>query len=86
MYFGLPIVSTNVSAIPELVKDGENGLLVSPGDASALASALNRLLTDADLCRQLAENNRRKAASGYFWEDTERRFVEIVKKLAHGRG
>ena len=40
----LPVVSTNVSAIPELVTDGRTGLLVPPQDSAALATALERLI------------------------------------------
>jgi glycosyltransferase involved in cell wall biosynthesis len=41
-----PVVATNVSSIPEIVADGETGLLVPPDDATALAAALNRVLDD----------------------------------------
>jgi glycosyltransferase involved in cell wall biosynthesis len=53
MRLGLPVVSTTVSGIPELVVDGETGLLVPPRDAQALASALARLLDDAALRARL---------------------------------
>jgi glycosyltransferase involved in cell wall biosynthesis len=54
MRLGVPVVSTAVSGIPELVIDGQTGLLVPPRDAPALATALARLLDDAPLCAQLA--------------------------------
>jgi glycosyltransferase involved in cell wall biosynthesis len=59
MAAGVPVVSTRLSAIPELVRDGENGLLVSPGDHEALASALARLLEDPGLAARLGEAGRR---------------------------
>jgi glycosyltransferase involved in cell wall biosynthesis len=46
MLASLPIVATRVSSIPEIVVDGETGLLVPPDDPSALAAALNRVLAD----------------------------------------
>src|SRR5436309_227413 len=49
MRLGLPVVSTAVSGIPELVVDEETGLLVPPRDTEALASALARLPDDAEL-------------------------------------
>jgi glycosyltransferase involved in cell wall biosynthesis len=49
MATGLPVVSTAVSGIPELISDGENGLLVAPEDPAALAAAIERLLADAGL-------------------------------------
>jgi glycosyltransferase involved in cell wall biosynthesis len=46
MLASLPVVATRVSSIPEIVVDGETGLLVSPDDTAALAAALNRVLED----------------------------------------
>lgn len=54
----LPIVSTPVSAIPELVENEVNGLLVTPEDSVALADALLRLLQDATLRQRLGEQGR----------------------------
>jgi glycosyltransferase involved in cell wall biosynthesis len=53
-----PVVSTTVSGIPELVVDGESGLLVPPGDAAALAQAMRRLLEDAAYAQRLAAGGR----------------------------
>ena len=52
---GLPLVSTSVGAIDEIVREGETGMLVPPGDAHALAAALGRLAADATLRRRLGE-------------------------------
>jgi glycosyltransferase involved in cell wall biosynthesis len=53
MAMGVPVVTTRVSAIPELVSDGRTGLLVPPGDSERLAVAMERLLRDAALRRQI---------------------------------
>ncbi|MDY7076296.1 MAG: glycosyltransferase [Chloroflexota bacterium] len=58
MSMGRPVVSTFVSGIPELVEDGQTGLLVPPGDASALAKALLTLLRDENLRRQMGQAGR----------------------------
>lgn len=50
---GLPVVTTPVGGIPQVVRDGENGLLVEPGDTAALGAALRRLLGDPGLRRSL---------------------------------
>ena len=51
---GLPIVSTDAGAIPDLIRDGENGLLAPVGDVEALTSHILTLLNSADLARRLS--------------------------------
>jgi glycosyltransferase involved in cell wall biosynthesis len=57
MAAGLPVVTTPVGGLPEIVKDRVNGLLVAPGDVRALASAIVKLLDDADLRRRMGAAN-----------------------------
>ena len=49
MAYAKPVVGTNVGGTPEQVEEGETGFLVEPGDASAMANAIGRLLSDGDL-------------------------------------
>jgi glycosyltransferase involved in cell wall biosynthesis len=58
MACGVPVVTTGVSGIPELVRDGVNGLVVRPDRPSELADALHRLVKDPGLARDLAERGR----------------------------
>jgi len=60
MAMELPVVTTRITGIPELVDDGHTGLLVTPGRADLLADALERLLTDPDLCRRMGAAAREK--------------------------
>jgi glycosyltransferase involved in cell wall biosynthesis len=60
MACAVPVVSTRISGIPELIDDGTDGLLVEPGDPVALARAIERVLTDAELRARLAGAGRRK--------------------------
>lgn len=62
MSFGLPIVASNVDGIPDIVRDGENGLLIPPADDMPLAEALSRLYADADLRAHMGAAGRRIAA------------------------
>jgi glycosyltransferase involved in cell wall biosynthesis len=59
---GLPVVATRVGALPEVIRDGESGLLVAPESPGALAGAIARVLGDPGLRRRLAEGGRRVAA------------------------
>ena len=51
---GRPVVGANTGGIPDLVRDGHNGILVDPGDTPALADALVHLLSDRELAERLA--------------------------------
>ena len=62
---GVPVVATRVGGVPELVREGETGLLVPPGDAGALASALERILGDTSLQRGMGEAARRLAVKRF---------------------
>jgi glycosyltransferase involved in cell wall biosynthesis len=54
--YKLPTVATRVGGIPELIRDGENGFLFTPGDSRSLAQILIRLQGDGRLCRQVGES------------------------------
>jgi glycosyltransferase involved in cell wall biosynthesis len=58
-----PAVASRVGGIPDLVSDGENGLLVAAGDADALAAAIERVLTDERLASRLGSRGRETAAA-----------------------
>jgi glycosyltransferase involved in cell wall biosynthesis len=51
---GTPVVATRVGGVPEIVRDGENGLLVEPGDVEAFGGALRRIVRDQELRARLA--------------------------------
>ena len=58
MALGVPVVSTGVSGIPELIADGENGLLAGAGDPAALAQAIRQIMQDSALGQRLAKQDR----------------------------
>lgn len=62
---GVPCVASNVGGIPELVKDGVNGLLVPPLDPDALAAAIVRLLRDVNLMTDMAKRCRDQAYKSF---------------------
>ena len=62
MAAGVPVVSTAVGGIPEVVADGETGLLVPPRDPAALAAAILRLVEDESLRKKMGEAGRERAA------------------------
>jgi glycosyltransferase involved in cell wall biosynthesis len=63
-----PVVATSVGGLRDLVVDGETGLVVPPRDPVALRSALERLLADGELRRQLGTAGRERARTHFSWE------------------
>jgi glycosyltransferase involved in cell wall biosynthesis len=61
LHAGTPVVATAVGGVPEIVRDGSNGLLIPPGDAQALACALRQLIDDPSLARMLADQGKTDA-------------------------
>jgi glycosyltransferase involved in cell wall biosynthesis len=61
MACGLCIVSTDVGGIPDLLEDGEDAILVPPGNAEAMAAGVRQVLTNPELARRISANARRKA-------------------------
>jgi colanic acid/amylovoran biosynthesis glycosyltransferase len=82
MAAGVPVVSTRVSGIPELIEEEREGLLVPPGDSPALAGALARLLDDAPLRRRLAREARAKVEREF---DAAREANKLLELFAHAR-
>ena len=78
--FGKPVVATALGGMPEYVHSGKTGLLVKPGDAQALASALARVLSDQALYSQLCSGIQELAASEYSWERIARRTLGVYEQ------
>lgn len=65
----MPVVATNVAAIPDFVTNGENGFLVEPDDITGLADALVQLLSDPELCRRMGDRSY-AVSKTYTWDNT----------------
>lgn len=77
----LPVVATNVYGIPDVVVDGETGLLVPAKDPAALAAALGRLVEDHDMRIALGEAGREYVASQYDWQQNTRQMDLIYENV-----
>lgn len=79
MACGLPVVISAIGGIPDVVRDGENGLLVQPGDETALTEALRRILSDGALRARLSSSARETALQwswARIWEQYEALMAE----------
>jgi len=86
MAMGVPVVATNVSAIPELVQDGQTGILVPPGEPEKLAAAVVRLLTDNDLRQKIVNNARERVLKDFYNHDHIQRLAAIYRREINGLG
>lgn len=74
----LPCVGTAICAMPEIIKHGETGFVVPPGDAEALAARLIDLLRDPLACRQMGANGFRKYADEHTWDAVTSRMCDAI--------
>jgi alpha-maltose-1-phosphate synthase len=81
----LPCVVTSVGALPEIVLDGETGLVVSPDDANGLAAALHRLLDDPGYARRLGSNGRARVEHRHSWDAVVERMAPGLERAAGQR-
>jgi glycosyltransferase involved in cell wall biosynthesis len=72
MFTGVPCVSTQLAGVPEMIVDGESGLLVPPRDAAALAQAIERVLADAALAERLGAAGQQRARALFTIENSVR--------------
>jgi glycosyltransferase involved in cell wall biosynthesis len=81
MSYAIPVVSTRVGGIPELIDDGYSGFLVLPGDKSALFAKLTRLVENHNLRREMGRNARKAVEIGHNIECIARKLGEAYDDL-----
>lgn len=86
MASGLPVVSTNAGGVPELIKDGQNGFLHTPGDIQAIAKSLGLLYLDKDLQVRMGRANRKTIEEKFSIEKLGDRLLEAYTLPARKSG
>jgi glycosyltransferase involved in cell wall biosynthesis len=81
MAAGKPIVATRTGGIPEVVVDGETGILVPPRNHAAMADALVRLLQDEELAKRMGEAGRRRACTKFSAERMVQETLNVYLQL-----
>lgn len=84
MAAGLPVIGTRISAVPEIVADGDTGILVAPADKTALSRALEPLVHDAERRRQMGEAGRARAARMFDARTNFGRLADVFRAAAAG--
>lgn len=82
MAFAMPVVATNVNALPEIVRDNETGLTVHPGDPKALANAIMALAADPKKAQKLGENGSKLAKELFDPQTNAQRLATMFAKAS----
>jgi alpha-maltose-1-phosphate synthase len=85
MASGTPVIASKVASLPEVVRHGENGMLVEPGDETALKSSLARLLADRETVESIGSAARADAVARFSWDRVADRCLRAYQALGHGR-
>jgi glycogen(starch) synthase len=78
---GVPVIGCHAGGVPDVIDDGEDGLLVGFGDQAGLASAIDVLLADPDRRRAMGACGRAKVEARYTWDQIYRRLVGIYAEV-----
>jgi len=78
MAVGVPVISTKISGVPELIEDELSGLLVEPKDSQGLAMAIERVLTNTNLCGRLVQQARIKVEKEFDVRKNVKEFTRIL--------
>lgn len=81
MSCGLPVIATNVGGIPDLVVDGENGILVRHGDLNGFISAMRELSSDKYKQKMMAITSQNLSKKKYSWQNTSALYLNLYKHL-----
>jgi glycosyltransferase involved in cell wall biosynthesis len=76
-----PVVATRVGAIPKVINDGENGLLINPRSSEALRDALASLLSDPDKCRHMGEKAHDWVSRNYTSEAMSLKYRQLYEEV-----
>jgi glycosyltransferase involved in cell wall biosynthesis len=85
MAHGKPVVATRVGGIPDKIVDGENGLLVPPGDADALARAVVEALRDGERLKSWGSRSREVVEARFDWSRRAKELLQLYEEILRGR-
>lgn len=81
LYLGKPVIATTVGGIPEIIHDGEDGLLVQPASPEALAGAIIHLMQDENLRSRMTVAGRNKVLGQFSFEQMMRHYEQVYQEL-----
>ena len=85
MAAGLPVISTAIGGIPEMVVQNETGILVPAGDAAALADAMEKVIVDLSFARHLGENGYRRACELFAIDKNVQSLIGLFEEVVNSK-
>ena len=79
--FGKPVVAAKSGGIPEIIKNGESGLLVSPADPKALSEGIIRMLTDDELAKRVARTGKSVVKQKFTIDTMVDRNIDVYRQI-----
>jgi glycosyltransferase involved in cell wall biosynthesis len=86
MSCGLPVVSTPVGWVPEIITDEKNGILFEIGSETELADKIRYLIDNPEHCNKIGERARRTVKEGYTWEDRGEQTLDLLNSIVNENG
>lgn len=80
----VPVVATRVGNMPEVVKDGHNGLIVPPCDSKSLSSAILRLINDTTLLNTFKDNIKKDKSTYMSWNNIAEQYLKVYEQFSEG--
>jgi len=84
MASGKPVVASRIAGIPDVVRDGVNGLLFAPGDEQALAAKVCALLSEGPMAQEVGRRGQETVRTNYDWERPANRMEELYRMAVDG--
>ena len=81
MAAGVPTISTNTSAVPEIITSGVDGLLVPPEDPEALANAIVYAIQNPEEMDKMARAGKKRIEENFTWEIVAKRYCAAFERL-----
>lgn len=82
MGYGRPVIATSVGGVPEMVRDGTDGWLVTPGDVPRLTAVLDEAASDPGILRQRGEASWTRVKANYTWETNGPKQLQVYRMLS----
>ena len=83
MACGLPVISTKIGGIVDVIKDGDNGILVEPGNVNQLADAMKKLISNDEYALALGKNALKKIRENYDINGIVKRYIKLYTRYLH---